>query len=291
MSLEQLSTLMGLGAAVVTTVLGVWTAARAVGRSTRLHRDEALWRQALEVTEGPQTALLKNLHRHTTAQLVALRLTPKPTPGVRLIVVLGTVLAGLAGVLGTELAATPEAPNARLAAVALAILTLGSLVFLYMALDELTLEADARNKIAKSVLSGESLDAEEVRRPRWRKVILLSFGCVIITVGLSAAVWSLTRFIGGAGTPYPLITIGAMLLYLFGMTVAPPVWRGLVQRVPEFRWTGASGKKQAPKNRSSPEPRPRTCSSVSRSKGAALLIAAALVSTRWRAVVRQGKQP
>lgn len=240
--LDGVEVVMGIVGATVTAGLAVWTTLRSTGRPARLRREEGLWRQVLEVTQGQEAQVIRELHRHTTAELVARQVGRAPTPGFRVFVALGSTLAVLAGLLGAEVAVnlqsadvnlqSPDVLNAIRWCIFLVVAAGGLLA---VSLKEVVAVAEERNRLARQVLGVDDVSpAVSGWVHRWFiAALVLSWG--MVGASLAAALWTLGRLVtSGVSAFYAVVVIFlSMFLYVVGLYTASDAWYRLARRRPQ----------------------------------------------------------
>lgn len=227
-ALDLLVGVLALAAATVTLL----TTLMAALRPARLHREERTWRELLEVTRGSDAVLVRRLHRHTTAQIIARRLV-KSTPGSTAVLFLGMVLLASASVLFAEILTHAADPKAGIAILLCLAVLIGGCAFVYVALNLIAGDLDARNRATTQILEGSSRPSlKPLPRPRrglW--LIALTGGVTAVACGLAGALWCVV-WLFPRGMPYFALTVSFLLIYLVGVLVVRASWRRLVASPP-----------------------------------------------------------
>ncbi|WP_134772185.1 hypothetical protein [Ornithinimicrobium flavum] len=240
----------------VATLATVAAAGPAASRGARLRRDEALWRQILEVEDDTlppgRHRIVQDLHRHAVAQLVGRRLAPtESTVGIVLALGLSTIfpmaLGVLVGYVGVRLEdMTPSdwtllGPLGGLLLLISAVLTTGTAM-------QLAFDISARNALAAKVFKGEfpivvptggsstdRLAKYHHRHQPFLRLRLLLLG-LAASVALAGAVGAFWANFSGGGPHYEVVAV-CLAAYTAGLFFIVPLWVSVVVKSTDFEST------------------------------------------------------
>lgn len=256
MDIEIIATVASAVAAVVATAAAAWSAMSSVTRSARLYKEEALWRQVLELdrpgsAHSSRNRLVRDLHEHALAQIIGSRLAPSGAKAVTAVAfTMGVAFATLTGVLSARIALAIVESDPRDSAWFALILGTFLLAFvsgtlLSGSLTQIAFETTARNAISRQVLQdgypvtcygGEDFatfvayHSSPPRRMR-TKAIALGLGATLALAGVAAAV---TATLLTDDVLRLWIVAGGLLTYAVGLWSTRYSWRGMIEVTPPF---------------------------------------------------------